>query len=127
MWSWGIQHEKWQTATHIPGKFNTEADIQSRQFNDQVEWQLDKNKCICNMWGKPQIDLFASRLKTQLHVFCSWKSDPECSYLDVFTLDWGQFYSFIFPPFSLMGRYLKMILHDNADAIIIGHLWPTQP
>lgn len=37
IWSWCIQHEKWLTATHIPGKSNTEADIQSRQFNDQVE------------------------------------------------------------------------------------------
>lgn len=55
------------------------------------------------------------------------EGDPECSYVDAFTLDWGKFYSFIFPPFSLIGRCLKKILHDNADAIIIGLLWPTQP
>jgi len=36
----------------------------SRKFNDHIEWQLNVgifNK-ICNLWGTPEIDLFASRL-----------------------------------------------------------------
>jgi hypothetical protein len=30
------------SAAHIPGKFNP-ADIESRVFNDNVEWMLDSN------------------------------------------------------------------------------------
>lgn len=126
IWFWCIEHNIWVTATHIPGKCNLEADVQSRQFNDQLEWQIDKNKfqILCQLWGKPEI---ASRLNTQLPVFCSWRTDPESHYVDAFTLDWNKFYAYLFPPFSLMAQCVKKIFHDKAEGIIVGPLWPTQP
>ena len=47
----------------------------------------------------PEIDLFASRLKTQLPGFVSWKPDPESCFVDAFTIDWGRlnFYAFANP------------------------------
>jgi ribonuclease HI len=42
IWFWAKQHKIWLTASHIAGKDNITADIQSRKFNDQVEWQLNK-------------------------------------------------------------------------------------
>ncbi|WAR23336.1 hypothetical protein MAR_037005 [Mya arenaria] len=40
------------------------ADRESRVFSDNSEWELDVNifKHICNTWGIPDIDLFASRM-----------------------------------------------------------------
>ncbi|CAG2233745.1 unnamed protein product [Mytilus edulis] len=43
IWIWCFEHQIWLIATHIPGKLNTKADYQSRNFNDQIEWQLNKN------------------------------------------------------------------------------------
>jgi hypothetical protein len=53
----------WLSAAHIPGKCNP-ADIESRVFNDNVEWMLDSNVFLqlAKSWGKPTMDLFASRL-----------------------------------------------------------------
>lgn len=130
IWIWCIEHQIWLIATHIPGKLNTKADYQSRNFNDQIEWQLNKNNFekVCLLWNKPEIDLFASHLNTQLPIFCSWKADPESSFVDAFTLDWGNFsYSYMFPPFSMIGRCVKKIIKDKADVLFVGPLWPTQP
>lgn len=49
-------------AAHIPGKHNHLADMYSRKFKDNTEWELNQelfNK-ICKIWGTPDIDLFAS-------------------------------------------------------------------
>lgn len=129
IWFWCIEHEIWVTATHIAGKRNTEADFQSRNFNDQIEWQLDTKifRKLCSIWGTPEIDLFASHLNTQLKTFCSWTADPESSFVDCFSLDWNKFYSYLFPPFSMIGRCVKKIQKDQAEVLFVGPLWPTQP
>lgn len=41
IWEWCIDRNIWLKCSHIPGKDNIEADRLSREFNDQVEWQLD--------------------------------------------------------------------------------------
>jgi len=56
------------------------------------------------------IDLFASRLNDQLDVYYSWKPDPGCTYVDAFSIDWGNFNFFAFPPFSLIPRCVQNIL-----------------
>ncbi|XP_063436212.1 uncharacterized protein LOC134717647 [Mytilus trossulus] len=129
-WIWCIEYQIWLIATHIPGKLNTKAEYQSRNFNDQIEWQLNKNNFekVCLLWNKPEIDLFASHLNTQLPNFSSWKADPDSSFVDAFTLDWGSFsYSYMFPPFSMIERCVKKIIEDKADVLFVGPLWPTQP
>ena len=62
----------WLTCTHIPGVQNREADQASRKFNDNLEWKLDENIShqTCERFGKPDIDLFASRKNTQLEKIC---------------------------------------------------------
>ena len=69
IWLWCQKHNNWLTATHLPGLLNTHADLESRSIHDNT----DK---ICQKWGKPEIDLFASRLNCQLDEFMSWKPDP---------------------------------------------------
>lgn len=129
IWLWCIGNQIWLTATHIPGKLNTKADHRSRNFNDQLEWQLNKAifEQLCSLWPKPEIDLFASHLNTQLPVFCSWNDDPESSFVDAFTLDWSKYYNYIFPPFSMVGHCVKKIITDKADVLFIGPIWPIQP
>lgn len=128
IWMWCIKQNIWLTATHIPGNDNIEADRKSRKFNDHIEWQLnvDKFNKICKLWGRPEIDLFASRLNKQVHKFCSWTLDPESTFVDAFTINWGSFYCYLFPPFSLLAQCIKKIERDKAEAIVVAPLWPTQ-
>ena len=37
IWDCCIEHNIWLTAAHIPGQDNTEADFESRHFNESTE------------------------------------------------------------------------------------------
>lgn len=129
IWLWCIQMSIWLSCTHIAGKLN-QADGPSRKFNDRIEWSLDNAifEQLSNKFGKPDIDLFASRLNAQVSCFCSWKPDPNSSFVDAFSIDWNNFScAYVFPPFSLMGRCLQKITEDGARCMIVAPLWPTQP
>ena len=55
----------WLIVCHLPGVLNTEADQQSRVFNEQTEWRL-KPDIFARILGKLSIpDLFVSRLNKQ--------------------------------------------------------------
>lgn len=103
IWEWCIDRNIWLKCSHIPGKDNIEADRLSREFNDQVEWQLDHDIFlqICSKLGKPDIDLFASRLNAQTEIFFSWRQDPDSSYVDAFSMNWGKLIMFIFSHLSV--------------------------
>ena len=48
---------------------------------------------IFSLFGKPDLDLFASRLNHQLPRYVSWIPDPNAVGVDAFTLDWGTQYN----------------------------------
>ena len=98
LWLWCIEGNLWITATHIPGKLNVLADNESRHTFHDTEWKLHSAifKRVSAFWGKPSIDLFASRLNFQLRPFVSWKPDPEAFAIDAFSISWTEhnFYAF---------------------------------
>ena len=72
IWTWCMQNKVWLSASHLPGVLNVEADQQSQQFNERTKWHLreDVFQQISKIWGAPDIDLFASRLNSQLPTVC---------------------------------------------------------
>ena len=76
----------------------------------------------------PDVDLFATRLNSQLARFVSWKPDPEALFYDAFSRLWDAFTPYIFPPFSLLGRVLAKIQNSKVQqAIVIAPCWETRP
>jgi len=67
------------------------------------------------------IILFASRLNNQIRRYSSWKSDPDAEFVNAFSCCWSQFYSYAFPPFSLVSRTLQNVRTDQADCLIVVH------
>ena len=128
VWLWCISRKIYLTAAHIPGKTNIQADQASRLFNDRTEWQLDKSvfKKLLAIFGKPEVDMFASRLNHQLPLYVAWIPDPEAMAVDAFTQNWTEHYIYIFPPFSVIPQVLQKIEQDQAQAIMVAPLWPTQ-
>ena len=43
---------------------------------------------ICQ-FGRPEIDMFASRLTKQIPIYASSLPDPESSFIDAFTINWN--------------------------------------
>ena len=74
IWKWAQENENWLSATHIPRIPNTEADLESRKNEVHTEWKLRENMFsnICSQLNtSPKINLFATRLNTQLSTFVS--------------------------------------------------------
>ena len=114
---------------HLPGKMNIEADKASRVFNDDTEWSLDEGEYsqLVALWGRPSIDLFASRLNHKVIPYVAWKPDPGASAIDAFTLNWSDYsLSCCFPPFSLIGKVLQKIQMEKATAILVVPDWTSQ-
>ena len=129
IWDWAEERGVWIEITHIPGKDNVLADAKSRKFNDHLEWSLSDRifAHICEMWGTPEIDLFASRGNRKLERYVSWNPEPESWAIDAFTFKWNNNFYYVFPPFSLVGRVARKLMLDKADAILITPQWKTQP
>ena len=128
IWGWCIERDIWLSCFHIPGVDNP-ADKSSRVFNEQVEWQLDRNVfgLIISKFGEPKIDLFASRINNQLPCYVSWKPDPGATHVNAFSFLWTESYGYAFPPFSLIGRVLQKIRQDEATVLMVVPIWTTQP
>jgi len=111
IWSYCQLHNIWLSATHLPGCENTEADLESSQFNDRTEWMLDPEvfRLITLELGKADIDLFASRLHKQCSPYVSWRPDPAALFIDAFSVNWANYYFYAFPPLSLIGKCLEKI------------------
>ena len=75
----------------------------------------------------PTIDLFASRINTQLAQFISYRPDPDALHINAFTVDWHDYNFYCFPPFSCIGAVVQKIMNDHATGIVIVPNWPNQP
>ena len=128
IWTWCMQNKVWLSASHLPVALNVEADQQSRQFNERTEWHLRKDVFhqISKIWGTPDIDVFSSRINSQLPKYASWKPDPGATHVDTFSFAWTRMFAYLFPPFCLIARCRKKLEIDGVLGLIVVHLWPTQ-
>ena len=89
MWDWaqlnGELNGNWLSVTHIPGIENILADLHLRSFRDPLQWSLNPEifQNICEIFGTPEVDLFASRFKGPKYV--SWEPQPENWRTDAFS------------------------------------------
>ena len=81
---------------------------------------------LCRLNDRPDIDQFASQINAQLPQYVSYRPDPFASFVNAFTLNWDEFFPYIFPPFSLIPRVLQKIFSDQLQAVIVVPYWPTQ-
>lgn len=126
IWKWCINRSIWLSASHIPG-INNEADFESRNFKDNVEWKLSSRifHTITEIWGHPDVDMFASILNKQVDRFVSWHPDPDCIAVDAFSLTWSNELIYAFPPFSLIGRLVQKLRQDQGEMILVAPVWLT--
>lgn len=129
IWQVCIEYGIHLSAAHIPGKHNILADQASREFRDAAEWAIPMHVFdkITDLFGVPEVDLFASRLNKKLDRYASWKPDPESTYIDAMSISWTDKFVYIFPPFSMIWPVITKLEEDRVQrAIIVTPKWSTQ-
>ena len=129
MWCWALERNIILSAEYLPGYKNSTADAESRAVeNTDAEWMISKPifEAICDHFGQPKIDLFASRLNKQLATYYAWRPDPEAAAIDAFMQPWQHDLMHAFPPFRITGRVLQKTARDQATIILVAPIWPTQ-
>ena len=74
----------------------------------------------------PEINLFASRLNTQLLRFFSYRPDPFAEVTNAFSVSWEDKKVYRFPPFAYIGKILQNISADKSTGLLVVPNWPTQ-
>ena len=124
---WCKTRDIWLSAAHIAGKDNVEADALSRKIKSNTEWMLNASQfdSLCELYGKPHIDLFANRSNHRLPLYMSRLPDPNAIAIDAFLHPWLD-YVYIFCPFIMIPRVLKKLLEDKTKkALVIAPYWPV--
>ena len=126
-WNWALKRNR--KARHIAGKENVSADQMSRSHRDRTDWMLNQEvfSNTNQLWGPLEVDLFATRLSTQLKRFYSWKPEPRAEKVDAFLQDWSAVRGYAHPPWCLISRCLKKAKDQQATLVLITSNWSAQP
>ena len=124
-------HDKgWSlTANHIAGSANVMADLLSRPDKIiQTEWSITHQTLerLWSRWGKPLIDLFATKFSKRLPLYVSPVPDPEAWHTDAMDLQWSNLQAYAFPPWSILDRVVQKARREGPDLILIAPYWPAK-
>lgn len=130
LFQWCLAHNCQLRARHIPGRLNVLADQLSRDHQViSTEWSLSPSvtERIWLKWGKPWIDLFATRLNTKLPHFVSPVPDEKAWQVDALSIDWTRMWAYAFPPSPLLPALLQKMLKEPCTILLIAPYKPERP
>ena len=112
-------------ASYIPGSLNVVADMYSRAGQIlKTEWTLSQQTfewvVLNNLFGQPQIDLFANRYTAKLDCYGSPCPDLMAYLVDALTADWPKYtilYAFL--PTCIMDKVIVKIQQEKPNKLIL--------
>jgi len=126
---WTLRRKIWLMSEHVPGVENVQSDRLSRMTPSRNEWRLsdDAYETICDAFGTPTIDWFASLASHRCRRYCSRLPDPRATLIDAFRHSWtGEFGLFV-PPINLIDKVVQRMALQGAEGVVVAPLWPSRP
>jgi hypothetical protein len=118
------------SARHLAGRLNILADLLSRNSGVcQTEWTLSHRVLapLWQAWGRPSVDLFATRFNHRLPLFVSPVEDPRAWAVEALSFSWKGLDAYAFPPLALLHRVLRKARLDQPRLIRVAPYWPARP
>ena len=128
IWEFCIQRNLWLFASYIKSTRNKVADAESRKLRDNLEWSLHDTLFgkITAKFGKPDIDLFASRANFKVVKYISYYPDPDATGVDAFATSWSDLQFYAFPLFAIISKVISKIENEKAEGILVVPIFTTQ-
>jgi ribonuclease HI len=125
MLGWCQDNKVQLQAIHIPGSRNLLADKLSRHMSSPTEWELKDQivNRIFQIWGQPQMDLFATQVNKKLPQYCSLFPDSQAFHQDALAIRWNNMFLYAFPPLAILNRVLQKVAQDGCIMILIAPMW----
>jgi len=127
---WCLHNKITLSTEFIPGKLNVLADelSRSRQLLP-TEWSIAQQALepLWSAWGKPLIDMFATKFNRKLPLYFSPMHDPEALGRDAFARTWTGLDAYAYPPTSLIPKVLAKVVADRPRMILVTPFWPAAP
>ncbi len=129
LWLWCMERNISLSAEHLPGVLSTIADEESRVMKDRTDGMLCPHVFhqINQRLGPLEIDLFATRLTTQLPTYISWRPDPQAVATNAFSENWSGMKGYANPPWNLIGRLLSQTRKQQTELVLIAPVLRAQP
>ena len=114
---------------YVPGNLNVHADRLSRRGQIlATEWSLHPRvtSALWLLWGRPHVDLFATRENFKLPTFVSPLPDEMAWASNAFTISWEGMKAYAYPPTSLIPRVLAKLRLESAEVILVAPWLPRR-
>ena len=83
---------------------------------------------LFSTWGKPLLDLFATRANKKCLLYVSPVPDPQALGVDALTMDLEGVHGYAYPPHQILSRFLQRVqLTSRYNLIVVAPYWPNQP
>ena len=80
------------------------------------------------VWGTPEVDMFATLSNSHLPRFMSPVPEPRALAVDALSQDWQGRSVYMFPPFPLLSKVVQKLRSTQvAEVILVAPWWPFQP
>ncbi|XP_065325845.1 uncharacterized protein LOC134621241 [Pelmatolapia mariae] len=115
-------------ATHVLGHLNLGPDLLSRGGPLVREWRLHP-LIVAQMWdlfGKAQLDLFASRVNTHCPLYFSIIDHNAPLGLDALAHQWPDVLLYAFPPVEMISPVLERVRRHSLSLILVAPWWPAR-
>jgi hypothetical protein len=125
---WCHLHNILLSVRFVPGRLNTLADKLSRKGQIlKSEWSIHHNflQSLWDCWGKPMIDLFATRYNNRLLMYVSPFQDPAAWRVDALSFSWTGLSTYAYPPISLIQEIVEKWSRERPRLVLVTPFWPT--
>ena len=114
-------------ARHIQGCLNVIADsLSHRDKIIQTEWSLHPNifQGICQIWHRPMVDMFATKMNDKLPLYVSPVPDPNAMAVDALNISWQARDGCAYCPVALIPKLVQKMRTYACRMIVVAPGWP---